>query len=161
MDSIKRIREDSNSKLRIRVRSGPRIRANSGRIRIRANSCEFEPASLPLHRGQQQVRGGARGAQFHGNRPREGRGPGDPHGQGRPHPHQRPRAASRLLPVGGTGGVLGRHTNVCNGTRPRWETPGGHRRRHQHLHRCHHQPGHGALPSGLGALRPQQAARRT
>ena len=46
MDSIKRIREDSNLKLRIRVRSGPRIRANSGRIRIRANSCEFEPASL-------------------------------------------------------------------------------------------------------------------
>ena len=44
---------------------------------------------------------------------REGRGPGDPHGRGRPHPHQRPRAASRLLPVGGTGGVLGRHTNVC------------------------------------------------
>ena len=46
MDSIKRIREDSNLKLRIRIRSGPRIRANSGRIRIRANSCEFEPASL-------------------------------------------------------------------------------------------------------------------
>ena len=46
MDSIKRIREDSNLKLRIRVRSGSRIRANSGRIRIRANSCEFEPASL-------------------------------------------------------------------------------------------------------------------
>ena len=46
MDSIKRIREDSNLKLRIRVRSGPRTRANSGRIRIRANSCEFEPASL-------------------------------------------------------------------------------------------------------------------
>ena len=33
----------------------------------------------PPHRGQQQVRGGARGAQFHGNCPREGRGPGDPH----------------------------------------------------------------------------------
>ena len=48
MDSLKRIREDSNLKLRIRVRSGPRIRANSGRIRIRANSCEFEPASLYL-----------------------------------------------------------------------------------------------------------------
>ena len=46
MDSIKRIREDSNLKLRIRVRSGPRVRANLGRIRIRANSCEFEPASL-------------------------------------------------------------------------------------------------------------------
>ena len=44
-----------------------------------------------------------------------------------PHPHQRPRAASRLPPVGGTGGVLGRHTNVCHGTQPRWETPGGHR----------------------------------
>ena len=38
MDSIKRIREDSNLKLRIRVRSGPRIRANSGRI---LNSSEF------------------------------------------------------------------------------------------------------------------------
>ena len=47
MDSIKRMRKDSNLKLRIRVRSVPRIRANSGRIRIRANSCEFEPASLP------------------------------------------------------------------------------------------------------------------
>ena len=46
MDSIKRIREDSVLKLRIPVLSGPRIRANSGRIRIRANSCEFEPASL-------------------------------------------------------------------------------------------------------------------
>ena len=46
MDSITRIREDSNLNLRIRVRSGPRIRANSGRIRIRANSCEFKPASL-------------------------------------------------------------------------------------------------------------------
>ena len=33
--------------------------------------------------------------------------PRDPHGRGRPHPHQRPRAASRLLPVDGTGGVLG------------------------------------------------------
>ena len=54
------------------------------------------------HRGQQQVRGGARGTQFLGNRPREGRGPGNPHGRGRPHPHQRPRAASRLLLVGGT-----------------------------------------------------------
>ena len=42
--------------------------------------------------------------------------------------HQRPRATGRLLPVGGTGGVLGRHTNVCHGTQPRWETPGGHRR---------------------------------
>ena len=39
--------------------------------------------------------------------PWEGRGPVDPHGRGGPHPHQRPRAASRLLPVGGTGGVLG------------------------------------------------------
>ena len=58
----------------------------------------------------------------------ESRGPGDPHGRGRPHPHQRPRAASRLLPVGGTGGVLGRHTNVCHGTQPRREAPGGHRR---------------------------------
>ena len=47
---------------------------------------------------------------------------------GRPHPHQRPRAASRLLPVGGTGGVLGRHTNVCHGMQPRRETPGDHRR---------------------------------
>ena len=47
MDSIKRITEDSNLKLRIRVRSGQRIRANSGGIRIRANSCEFEPAFLP------------------------------------------------------------------------------------------------------------------
>ena len=47
--------------------------------------------------------------------------------RGRPHPHQRPRAASRLLSVGGTGGVLGRHTNLCHGTQPRWETPGGHR----------------------------------
>ena len=46
MDSIKRIGEDSKVKLRIRVRSGPRIRANSRRIRIRANSCESEPASL-------------------------------------------------------------------------------------------------------------------
>ena len=49
MDSIKRIREDSNLKLRIRFRSGPRIRANSGRIRIRANSCEFQPASLNIY----------------------------------------------------------------------------------------------------------------
>ena len=115
----------------------------------------------PPHRGQQQVRGGARGAQFHGNRPREGRGPGDPHGRGRPHPHQRPWAASRLLPVGGTGGVLGRHTNVCHGTQPRWETPCGHRRRHQHLHGCHHQPGHGALLRGLGGLRfPEGHGRR-
>ena len=32
--------------------------------------------------GQQQVRGGARGAQFRGNRLREGRRPGDPHGWG-------------------------------------------------------------------------------
>ena len=57
MDSIKRIREDSNLKLRIRVRSGPRIRANSGRIRIRANSCEFEPASLhPTYSGTILVR---------------------------------------------------------------------------------------------------------
>ena len=46
MDSIKRSREDLNLKLRIRFRSGPQIRANSGPIRIRANSCEFEPASL-------------------------------------------------------------------------------------------------------------------
>ena len=46
MDSTKRIREGSNLKLRIRLRSGPRIRANLGPIRIRANSCEFEPASL-------------------------------------------------------------------------------------------------------------------
>ena len=38
MDSIERITEDSNLKLRIRVRSGPRNRANSGLIRIRANS---------------------------------------------------------------------------------------------------------------------------
>ena len=115
----------------------------------------------PPYRGQHQVRGGARGAQFHGNRPREGRGPGDPHGRGRPQPHQRPRAASRLLPVGGTGGVLGRHTNVCHGTQPRWETPGGHRQRHQHLHGCHHQPGHRALLRGLGGLRfPEGHGRR-
>ena len=53
----------------------------------------------PPHRGQQQVRGRARVAQFHGNRPREGRGPGNPHGRGRPHPHQRPRTTGRLLPV--------------------------------------------------------------
>ena len=39
-------RGNSNLKLRIRIRRGQRIRANSGRIRIRANSCEFEPASL-------------------------------------------------------------------------------------------------------------------
>ena len=38
-------------------------------------------------------------------------------------------------------------------TQPRWETPGGHHRRHHHLHGCHHQPGHRALPSGLGGLR--------
>ena len=43
-------RGNSNLKLRIRIRRGPRIRANSGRIRIRANSCEFEPASLPALR---------------------------------------------------------------------------------------------------------------
>ena len=30
--------------------------------------------------------------------------------------------------VGGTGGVLGRHTNVCHGTQPRREAAGGHRR---------------------------------
>ena len=30
-------------------------------------------------------------------------------------------------PWAGLGGVLGRHTNVCLGTQPRWETPGGHR----------------------------------
>ena len=81
----------------------------------------------PPHRGQQQVRGGAGGARFQGNRPREGRGPGDPHRRGRPHPHQRRRGASRLLPVGGTGGILGRHTNLCHGTQPRWKTPAGHR----------------------------------
>ena len=56
MDSIKRIREDSNLKLRIRIWSGPRIRANSGRIRIRANSCEFEPASLAIARIGQKWR---------------------------------------------------------------------------------------------------------
>ena len=82
----------------------------------------------PPHRGQQQVRGGARGAQLHGNCPRESRGPGDPHGRGRPHPHQRPRAASRLLPVGGTGGGSGptykcmpRHAASAGGTR--WSSP--------------------------------------
>ena len=112
-------------------------------------------------RGQQQVRGRAGGARFHENRPREGRGPGDPHRRGRPQTHQRPRAAGWLLPVGGTGGVLGRHTNVCHGTQPRWEAPGGHRWRHQHLHGCHHQPGHGALPRGLGGLRfPEGHGRR-
>ena len=77
----------------------------------------------PPHRGQQQVRGRARGAQLHGNRPQKGRGPGNPNGWGRPHPHQRPRTTGRLLPVGGTGGVLGRHTNVCHGAQPWWETP--------------------------------------
>ena len=41
----------------------------------------------PPHRGQQQVRGGSRGAQLQGNRPREGHGLGHPHGRGRPHPH--------------------------------------------------------------------------
>ena len=51
MDSIKRIREDSNLKLRIRVRSGSRIRANSGQIRIPANSCEFHTASLVVPGG--------------------------------------------------------------------------------------------------------------
>ena len=56
---------------------------------------------------------------------REGRSPGDPHRRGGPHPHQRPRTAGRLLPMGGKGGVLGRHTNVCHGAQPRWETPGG------------------------------------
>ena len=40
-------------KLRIRVRSGPQIRANSGQIRIRASSCEFEPASLVLGAGDE------------------------------------------------------------------------------------------------------------
>ena len=60
--------------------------------------------------------------------PWEGRGPGNPHGRGRPHPHQRPWATGRLFPVGGTGGVLSRHTNVCHGAQPQWETPGGHRR---------------------------------
>ena len=54
--------------------------------------------------------------------------------------------------MGGKGGVLGRHTNVCHGTQPRWETPGGHRRRHKRLHGCHLQPGHGALRRGLGGL---------
>ena len=57
MDSMKRIREDSNRKLRIRVRSGPRIRANSGRIRIRANSWEFEPASLLGPAGIESLKG--------------------------------------------------------------------------------------------------------
>ena len=82
----------------------------------------------PPHRGQQQIRGGARGAQLHGNCPRKAAaleirtdGGGltliNVHG---------PQAG--LLPVGGTGGVLGRHTNVCHGTQPRREAPGGHRR---------------------------------
>ena len=70
----------------------------------------------PPHRGQQQVRGRARGAQFEGNRPQEGRGPGDPHGRGRPHPHQRPPAAGRLLPVDATARRLGgRHPVVIAG----------------------------------------------
>ena len=76
------------------------------------------------------------------NRPREGHGPEDPHGRGRPHPHQRPRTAGRLLPMGRKGGFLGRHTNVCHGAQPRWETSGGHRRRHQRQHGGHHKPGH-------------------
>ena len=88
-------------------------------------------------------------------------GPGDPHGRGRPQPHQRPQTAGRLLPVGGTGGVLGRHTNVCHGAQPRWETPGGHRKGHQRLHGCHLEPGHGALPRGLGDQRfPEGHDRR-
>ena len=74
-------------------------------------------------------------------------------GRGWPHHHQRPRTAGELLPMGGTGGLLGRHTNVCHGAEPRWETPGGHCRRHQRLHGCHNQPGQGALPGGLGGPR--------
>ena len=105
------------------------------------------------------VGGRARGAQFHRNCPREGRGPGNPHGRGRPHPHQCPRTTGRLLPVGRTGGVLGRHTNVCHGAQPLWGTTGGHCRLHQRLHGCQLQPGHEALPRGLGGQR--QAARRT
>ena len=63
--------------------------------------------------------------------------------------------------MGRKGGVLGRHTYVCHGAQPRWETAGGHRRRHQRLHGYHHQPGHGALPSGLGRLRfPEGHGRR-
>ena len=54
--------------------------------------------------------------------------------------------------MGGKGGVLGQHTNVCHGAQLSWETPGGHRWRHQRLHGCHHPHGHGALPSGLGGL---------
>ena len=50
---------------------------------------------------QQQVRGRARGAQFHGTRLWEPRVPADPHGQGRPHPHQYPRAPGRLPPWAG------------------------------------------------------------
>ena len=52
--------------------------------------------------------------------------------------------------MGGTGGFLGRHINVCHGAQTRWEAPGGHCRRHQHLHGCHHRPGHG--PIALGQL---------
>ena len=40
------------------------------------------------------------------------------------------------------GGVLGRHTNVPHGKQPRWAATSNHRRRHQHLHGWHHQPGH-------------------
>ena len=87
--------------------------------------------------------------------------PGNPHRRGRPHPHQCPRSRGRLLRVGGTGGVLGRHTNVCHGAQPPWEAPGGHRRQQQRLHGCHLQSGHGVLPRGLGGLRfPEGQGRR-
>ena len=82
------------------------------------------------------------------------------HARGRPHPHQRAQTAGRLLPMGGKGGVVGRHTNVCHGAQPQLETPGGHRRRQQHLHGCHHQPGHGALPSGRRGLRFRESHGR-
>ena len=65
--------------------------------------------------------------------------------------------AGRLLPMGGTGRVLRRHTNVCHGAQPRWETLGGHRRQHQRLHGCHHQPCQGALQSRLEGLRFPEA----
>ena len=63
MDSQPRVnssesRGNSNLKLRIRNRRDQQIRANSGRIRIRANSCEFAPASLPLGSGYTATREG-------------------------------------------------------------------------------------------------------
>ena len=104
------------------------------------------------HRSRQQLRAQARSAGLHGTRTQESHGHGNPHRQGSPHPHQRPRAAGRVFPLGRAGGFLGRHTNVCHGMQLRWTAPGGHRRRHQHLHGSRRQPGQGAPPLGPGGL---------